>query len=282
MPLKKHLSLFIILFLLSPLLHAQLNTFGMSVKKSGSGEQSIILIPGLGCSGAVWNNTKQKLKKEYTCYVITMPGFAGVKPQTDASFKNYVELLSSFIRENHIQKPIVMGHSLGASLTLALASEHPDLVSKIVIVDALPFLLALHDSTAQPNPSECEQDVKETMSLSNEEFYKTMKKNVWRLVADTAAQKDVVDWAIRSDRNTFAKLHCDLTNTDLRDTLTAIKCPSLILLQPYFMDYQQAVETQYKNLQQKKLEYALSGMHFIMMDAFEWYMDKVSLFLRNK
>ncbi|HET6225233.1 MAG TPA: alpha/beta hydrolase, partial [Bacteroidia bacterium] len=222
MPFKKHPYLLLTLLLLSPLLHAQLNTFGMSVKKSGSGEQAILLIPGLGCSGDVWSSTKQKLKNEYTCYVITMPGFAKVKPQSNPSFTNYVELLAKFIQENHIQKPVVIGHSLGASLTLALASEHPDLVSKIVVVDALPFLLALHDSTAQPNPSECEQDVKETMSLNKDEFHKMMKKNVWRLAADTSAQKDVVAWAVDSDRSTFAHLHCDLTNTDLRGGLSAI------------------------------------------------------------
>lgn len=281
MLLKKHTYFLIAFIFLNQLLPAQLNTFGLKADKSGSGEKSIIFIPGLGCSSDVWNSTKRKLKKEYTCYVLTMPGFAGVKALPDPSFKNFENLIAKFIQENHIQQPIIIGHSLGASLAMGLASDYPELVSKLIVVDAVPFLLSLHDSTARPDPAECTAEITETMQLTGDEFYKTMKQSVWRLVSDTTAQKDVVDWAARSNRKTFAQLHCELTNTDLRDGLHHITCPSLILLQPYFLDFQPEVEEQFKSLHEKKINYASSGLHFMMYDNFDWYMDQIFLFLRS-
>jgi pimeloyl-ACP methyl ester carboxylesterase len=262
------------------LLYSQTD-YGMSVKKSGSGDQAIIFIPGLSCSGNVWDSTKQKLKKKYTCYVLTMPGFAGVPAQTDPSFKNFEKAIADYIIDHHITKPILIGHSLGASLTMALASDYPGLASKIIVVDALPFLLALNDSTAKANALDCDQEIAETMALTKEEFYKMQKQSAWRFVSDTVGQRNMVDWAVRSDRKTFAKLYCDLTNTDLRGQLSAVICPALILLQPYFSDNQAAVAEQFKNLKQAKISYSDSGLHFIMYDNYNWYMEQVLSFLKD-
>jgi pimeloyl-ACP methyl ester carboxylesterase len=255
--------------------------YGITVRKSGSGKQSIIFIPGLSCSGTVWDSTKQKLKKKYTCYVLTLPGFAGVPAQSDPSFKNFEKAIADYIIGNHISKPIIIGHSLGGSLAMALASDYPDLASKIIAVDALPFLLAFNDSTAKANALDCDQEIAELIALTKEEFYKLQKQSAWRFVSDTAGQKNMVDWAIRSDRKTFAKLYCDLTNTDLREQLSAVTCPALVLLQPYFSDSQAAVATQFKNLKQVKIVYSTRGLHFIMYDNYNWYMEQVISFLKE-
>ena len=44
--------------------------------------------------------------------------------------------IAKFIKEERIEKPILMGHSMGGGLTLAIAAEFPELTGKIVIVDA--------------------------------------------------------------------------------------------------------------------------------------------------
>ena len=66
----------------------QQTTYPFEVKKTGKGNQSLIFIPGFASSGDVWNETTSKFEKEFTCYTLTMAGFAGTKPQTDASFKD--------------------------------------------------------------------------------------------------------------------------------------------------------------------------------------------------
>ncbi len=46
-----------------------------------------------------------------------------------------------------------MGHSLDGVLTLWLASQDPDLVGPLIIVDSLPFLGAIMDPKATPELS---------------------------------------------------------------------------------------------------------------------------------
>ena len=49
------------------------------VKVTGKGKKAILFIPGLACSGEVWEETAQHFKDDYTCYILTMAGFAGVR-----------------------------------------------------------------------------------------------------------------------------------------------------------------------------------------------------------
>jgi pimeloyl-ACP methyl ester carboxylesterase len=67
-----------------------------------------------------------------------MAGFAGVKPQPNASFTNWETEIVNYIKAYKIEKPIIVGHSMGGGLALAIASDYPELIDKIVVVDALP------------------------------------------------------------------------------------------------------------------------------------------------
>lgn len=266
-----------------------LNSFGQSnasnfeVTKSGQGNKSIIFIPGFASSGEVWAETKAKYEKEFTCYSLTMAGFAGVKPSPNASFKNWETSIANFIKENKINRPTIIGHSMGGGLALALASDYPDLIEKIVVVDALPCLPALMNPVfkVQEKP-DCSAMIDQMVSASPEQFYQLQKMSISRLVADTSMQELVISWSIKSDRRTFAEMYCDFSNTDLREKIQSIKCPALILLEAYFKNIKPAIEEQYKNAKTADLHYSNKGLHFIMYDDREWYFSKLNNFMTTK
>ncbi len=109
-------------------------------EKSGHGKKSIIFIPGFACSGDVWMETRLAFEENYTCYTLTMAGFAGIAPQQASSFQNWSKSIAEFISANKIVRPVLIGHSLGGALAMDLASKYPDLIDRIVVVDALPCL----------------------------------------------------------------------------------------------------------------------------------------------
>ncbi len=63
-----------------------------------------------------------------------MAGFAGAKPDADASFKDWEKEIAAYIKNNKIEKPVIIGHSMGGGLAMAIAADYPELVGKIVIV----------------------------------------------------------------------------------------------------------------------------------------------------
>ena len=102
-----------------------------------------------------------------------------------------------------------------------------------------------------------------------------------RLLADASKLEMVVDWSVKSDRKTFAQMYCDFFNVDLREKISSVKCPTLILLESYFVNLKPAIENQYKSLKTANFQYANKGMHFIMYDDKDWYLGQLSNFLKS-
>ncbi|MBJ2123978.1 alpha/beta fold hydrolase [Flavobacterium sp. IB48] len=282
--MKKYIIL-IIAFLFSALclnVFGQTKQFPFEVLKTGSGDQSIIFIPGFASSGDVWNETRVTFENEFTCYTLTMAGFAGRKPQPNASFENWKTGIANYIKDNQIEKPILIGHSMGGALALALAADYPDLISKIVVVDAVPCLAAINDPTFKSKMNnDCSTTVNQMTGMTNDQFYDMQKKTMPSLLADTTKLDMVVDWSVKSDRTTFGQMYCDFFNIDLRERIAQIKCPALILLESYFINLKPAIEGQYRSLKTANFQYATTGLHFIMYDDTAWYLGQLSTFLKQ-
>jgi pimeloyl-ACP methyl ester carboxylesterase len=281
--MKKYILIIALLFsALCMNVFAQTKSYPFEVIKTGKGKQSIIFIPGFASSGEVWNETKAAFEKDFTCYTLTMAGFAGVKPQPNPSFENWKAGIANYIKDNKIEKPILVGHSMGGGLALAIASDYPDLIGKIVVVDALPCLAALSDpSFKSKENNDCSPMVTQMAAMNETQFYDMQKQTMPRLLQDSSKLEMVVDWSVKSDRKTFSEVYCDFFNIDLRERISAIKCPSLILLESYFINLKPAIEGQYKNLKTANFQYADKGLHFIMYDDKDWYLAQLNSFIKS-
>lgn len=280
---------FVKLSIVSAFTALTLNTFGQSinypfeVKISGKGNQAIIFIPGFACSRAVWDETKSKYGEDYVCYTFTMAGFAGIPSQPEQTFQSWEKAIASYIQQNKINKPIIIGHSMGGGLAMALAADYPELISKIIIVDALPCLSALMNPSFKTKVNnDCRGIVSQITSATDVQFYQMQKQSIPRFLADTTKQELMINWSVISDRTTFAEMYCNFSNTDLRDKIASIKCPSLILLESYFVNFKPAINEQYKNIKSANLQYATKGLHFIMYDDKEWFDNQLNNFIKQQ
>jgi pimeloyl-ACP methyl ester carboxylesterase len=283
LPIKQIIFIATFSFALFINVSAQKAIAKLEVKITGHGDRSIIFIPGFSCSADVWNETKAKFEGDFTCYAFTMPGFAGAVPEENPSFIAWEKELADYITLNKIKSPIVIGHSMGGGLALALAADYPQLIQKVIVVDALPCLGALMDPTFKSKETnDCSAVVDQMKAMNDEQFYQMQKSTMPSLLADSTKLEQVVSWSVKSDRTTFAKMYCDFSNTDLRDKIKSIKCPTLILLEAYFKNLSPAIEAQYSNLKDVRLQYADKGLHFIMYDDREWYMQQLTDFISEK
>lgn len=267
--------------LLFPLL-ISINAQSFSVRRIGNGKQAVVLIPGFACSGQVWNQTVDTLQSNYSCYVLTMPGFSGVPPEGNPSFKNWAKKIIDFIRKENIEKPILIGHSMGGGLALYIASTNTDLVKSIVVVDALPCLAAIYNpnfQTKKITADEFAEAEARLLGMNDELFNRQAYISATSLTTDSLRYNDLVKWSLLSDRKTYAKMYCDYSNVDLRSAITHISVPTLVLLEHPFKRIAPIVEQQFGNLPTLRIEYAEKGLHFIMFDDWEWYIHQLIDFL---
>jgi pimeloyl-ACP methyl ester carboxylesterase len=78
--------------------------------------------------------------------------------------------------------------------------------------------------------------------------------------------------------------YTDLLKLDLRDTLSEIKCETLIIGAsfPYKEVAQENFEKQYEKLPNKVIKMASNSKHFIMYDQPEWFYNTLNNFLANE
>ncbi len=255
--------------------------YPFSVNKTGAGNQAIVFIPGFASSGEVWNETADQLGKEYISYILTMPGFAGEKPEENPSFESWKTAIVHFIRQEKIEKPILIGHSMGGIWALSIAAGYPELLRKVIVVDALPCLPALSNPAFKSEAiPDCTPMIRQMTDMSELQFTQIQQMSMPSLSSTPEKYEEMVKWSRLSDRKTLAKLYCDFLNTDIRTDLKNISIPVLILLQPYFKNIAESIDSQYRNLKTGQIKYAEKGLHFIMYDSKEWYLTELNAFIK--
>lgn len=100
--------------------------------------KTIILLHGWGkCTTArsYYSKTvKDFEKKGYRVYVPDMPGFGKAKaPTYPLTLQDYVDFLHSYIKENNIIKPVLIGHSFGGRVIIKYISSYDTDVKSIIL-----------------------------------------------------------------------------------------------------------------------------------------------------
>jgi pimeloyl-ACP methyl ester carboxylesterase len=101
---------------------------------------AIVMVHGLGGqSGNFSFGVVERLMDEFRVIVIDRPGAGYSTRESDASasLKAQAKFVAEFIKALDLQKPLLVGHSLGGAISLAVALEFPDVVAGLALVAPL-------------------------------------------------------------------------------------------------------------------------------------------------
>ena len=247
--------------------------FEVSVVGTGP---SVILMPGLASSGAVWDETVDALKNDYTLHVVQVSGFAGAPANGNAENENILEDLASGLSEYTAyleEPPVLVGHSLGGLVTLKTALDPEAQLSSIVVVDVLPFFSMLMDENATAESIAPIAEIMKTTLLnqSDEVFALRQAEALSALVKSEDDLEKALAWSVDSDRAVMAQAMAEVLVTDLRDEISDISVPASILYaRDDEIENMEAIEAYYKALYEVIPNHRLiaidNALHFVMLD----------------
>lgn len=293
--MRKHFHLFVIAMAIL----AALGVFGgnhahaadrMTVTVTGKGPD-VVLIPGLASSGAVWDATVKQLSATHRVHVVQVAGFAGAPVGGNAEgavVDPLVEAVDGYIKANHLKAPAVIGHSMGGFTGLLLARRHPEDVSRLMVVDSLPFFAVLFSpaatvETVKPQAAAMRDGV---TAMSPEAFAGQQAMTTPRFVKSPDGQKLVLAWSVASSQSVVGRAMYDLLTTDARGELAAIKTP-VTLLYPYdpamgapTAAIDKTYADAYAALPGVTLKRIDDARHFIMLDQPQAFATAVETFLK--
>ena len=94
----------------------------------GSGPD-VILIPGLSASRGIWNGTVAAVPG-YRYHLVQVAGFAGTPAARQCararSPRPVADEIARYIAANRLDRPAVVGHSMGGSIAMMVGARHPE------------------------------------------------------------------------------------------------------------------------------------------------------------
>lgn len=111
---------------------------GIAYYKTGKGP-AVILIHGLGLRSESWIEQIKILKKNYTIYSLDLPGHGQSKllSKKRSKLKSLCSEITKFIKLININSPILIGHSLGALITIEIAGNNPNILKSGIAISSV-------------------------------------------------------------------------------------------------------------------------------------------------
>jgi pimeloyl-ACP methyl ester carboxylesterase len=202
------------------------DTFSMKYASFGEGERNLVIIPGLSLRPVTpfafaIESAYDIFKKDYTVYLLDRRDNAPDDYESaDMARDTYYAL-----NKLGVDKAYFMGASQGGAMALVLALMHPEMVEGLVIASSSGYVNEM------------------SKNVLNDWLDKTAKRDA---VALSTSMVDVVysKNTLAKSRDSFIKSFADLTEEefiqfrnlcqhfdsyDVRDRLSEIKCPTLII-----------------------------------------------------
>lgn len=106
-------------------------------RQQGQGHPLLILHGLLGSSDN-WFSLGKVFAKKFSVYLIDQRNH-GLSPHSDEfNYQLLTEDLEEFIRDHKIEKPHLIGHSMGGKTVMNFAVKNPTLVDQLIVVDIVP------------------------------------------------------------------------------------------------------------------------------------------------
>jgi len=96
----------------------------------------LVFVHGLGLSGALWNHVRDDFGAGYRLVLVDLRGAGGSREHErgELTLARWADDLATVVRSLELERPVLVGHSLGATIVLRYALEHPDEAGALVLI----------------------------------------------------------------------------------------------------------------------------------------------------
>jgi pimeloyl-ACP methyl ester carboxylesterase len=109
---------------------------------SGGQGEPVVFLHGLGASSYCWRHLLPVFARTNAVYAPDFPGYgrSGKPWEFDFTFQGYARWLGNFLDALGLERAALVGSSMGGAISLCLALDHPERVSRLVLIGAPVYL----------------------------------------------------------------------------------------------------------------------------------------------
>lgn len=198
-----------------------INIDGLNIEYSDTGSGiPVLLLHGWGSSFDVYRGIIAALSDRCRLVALNFPGCGGSDTMPEPwTLEDYCRLVLKFTQAVQLENPIMIGHSHGGRVVLKMAAEKILKPPKIVLLDAAGLIPK--KSLKQKMRAKSFKIIKQVLTLP------IIKNHSEGLLERARKHYGSADYNAAPE--VLRKTLVSLVNTDLRDILPSISCPTLLI-----------------------------------------------------
>ncbi len=194
---------------------------GLKIEYTEKGEGiPVLLLHGWGSSFDVYKGITEALCDRCRLVAVNFPGCGNSDTMKEPwKLEDYCDFVLKFMKAVNLENPIMMGHSHGGRVTLKMAAEGMVEPAKIVLLDSAGLIPK--KTARQKFRAKSFKIIKRVLTLP-------VIKNYSEGLLDKA-RRHYGSADYNAAPEVLRKTLVSLVNTDLRDIISNIKCPTLLI-----------------------------------------------------
>ena len=193
----------------------------------------VLLIPGLASTAEVWRGVADRLSGKRRLHLISVRGFGDLAAGANASGAVMAAVAAEvrrYIAEQRLERPAIIGHSMGGQVGLRVAADAGARVSRVMVVDSSPFFPALISPQATVGDIEpIAQLAYQAIHFLGDEALRSRGRDLGlELGGATNAVFGTLGWQ-GGDRRVLAQSLYEVMTVDLRQRLPDITAPVTVV-----------------------------------------------------
>jgi len=195
-------------------------------EQTGDSKKTLLFLHGWRSNKEIWNNVLSQLSKvKCQMFALDLPGFGGSQQPLPNpplrrggelrgfTVKDYADVVAEFIKKLELRNVIIVGHSFGGRVGIKLASIHPELISKLVLVDSAGFPMPAGKKSLM------EAAAKIAKPFFKPQFMQGLRKKIYKQIG-------AEDYLATPE---LQKTFINITGEDLTEDMKKIQAPTLII-----------------------------------------------------
>jgi pimeloyl-ACP methyl ester carboxylesterase len=119
----------------------------LSLINQGSGTPTLVFLHYFSGGAASWQWVTEKLKQDFHCVALDLPGFGHAPALDEPTLQNYSNFVFDAIACLGIERFVLVGHSMGGKIALKVAADDCPGLEQVILVAPSPV-------TQEPMPQE--------------------------------------------------------------------------------------------------------------------------------
>jgi N-formylmaleamate deformylase len=258
----------------------KVNGLRLHYTRTGGDKPQVVLAHGFSDDGLCWTPVTEVLEGDYDVIMVDARGHGRSEgPEQGYGLEDMASDLAGVITELGLQKPAVLGHSMGGATAFVLAGTYPELPGAILIEDA-----GMLNLTAPKTPADQERRA-QMRAWITELKRKTREEMIaeQRVASPGWSEAELGPWADAKLRFSFNALNrLGVAAVDWQATLRRVTCPALLMTADpelgAIVTEEDAVAIQ-ALIPQLRVVHIPEAGHSIRREQFDRYIDIVRSFL---